>query len=419
MKYWRDILGYGKKIIYGIAAVVIILGIFAGYILLSVPATGSAAGTSQKTVGILYSKGVGPMPQLLATNQVGGYIAWQPYVQIAPQAGIGKIVSYSGALPPAGTWKNHPTNVFVSRDDFVAQNPDLVNALAALTIASDQYITDHPKESAAITADWLFAKGNLTFGNVSVSSVDTMNMAITAVTYTTNPSDDWIAGTKKFIATQIEFGYVTGKLKNSTADQQNSILFNFDPYNAAKKELDAKQIVTPPVVNSQIGFGYLNAADHAALFVAVKNWQYFSDTYGIALKPQDLTKAEPDLVDLIVNGKKVATLKLIPADARPQLMQLTATNSIQADYVGVPPAIATIDHGNPIHILSPIDTEGSGLVVATTSPASDWQSFVAWVGQRSSEGKPLKIAAPGKGSIQDVMLRVALDSSGFTIKEMS
>jgi ABC-type nitrate/sulfonate/bicarbonate transport system substrate-binding protein len=38
---------------------------------------------------------------------------------------------------------------------------------------------------------------------------------------------------------------------------------------------------------------------------------------------------------------------------------------------------------------------------------------------RSAEGKPLKIAAPGKGSIQDVMLQYALKDSNITYKETS
>ncbi|HXW98997.1 MAG TPA: ABC transporter substrate-binding protein, partial [Methanomicrobiales archaeon] len=148
-------------------------------------------------------------------------------------------------------------------------------------------------------------------------------------------------------------------------------------------------------------------------------WQYFNSTYGVALVPQDPSLAKPDLVDLLVNGKKIATLRLVPGDAGPQLMQLAATGTIQASYVGVPPAIAAIDKGTPLHILSPVDTEGSGLVVAASSPASDWQGFVAWATQRSNSGKPLTIAAPGKGSIQDVMLRSALESSGFTVREIS
>ncbi|MDD1646903.1 MAG: hypothetical protein LUQ03_03390, partial [Methanomicrobiales archaeon] len=57
---------------------------------------------STPEVGILYSKGTGPMPMLLATHQVDGYIAWQPFVEVAPLAGIGKVIAYSADLPPAG-----------------------------------------------------------------------------------------------------------------------------------------------------------------------------------------------------------------------------------------------------------------------------------------------------------------------------
>ncbi|HMA05252.1 MAG TPA: ABC transporter substrate-binding protein, partial [Methanomicrobiales archaeon] len=243
-----------KKFVIGAAVVLVAIGIAYA---LGAFSTSSGGITGKGTVGILYAKGVGPLPTLLATNQIDGYIAWQPFVEIAPLAGIGKVVSYSGALPPDDTWKNHPQNVFVARDDFVVANPDLVTALTALTVASDQYIADHPAEAAGTTADWLAGGGNFTYGNVSVSSVTTMNRAITTIIYTTDPSAEWIAGTKKFIGAQADLGYVTGILKNASPDQQDAILFNFGPYQNAKKELDTKQIVIPPVTATPIGFGYL------------------------------------------------------------------------------------------------------------------------------------------------------------------
>ncbi|HIH02667.1 MAG TPA: hypothetical protein HA263_02050 [Methanoregulaceae archaeon] len=54
-----------------------------------------------------------------------------------------------------------------------------------------------------------------------------------------------------------------------------------------------------------------------------------------------------------------------------------------------------------------------------SSPATDWNSFVAWAQDRSRTGQPLKIAAPGKGSIQDVLLRVALNESQVNVIEAS
>jgi sulfonate transport system substrate-binding protein len=65
-----------------------------------------------------------------------------------------------------------------------------------------------------------------------------------------------------------------------------------------------------------------------------------------------------------------------------------------------------------------LNNEGSGVVVVTDSPATDWDSFVQWAKERSAAGKPIKMAAPGKGSIQDVMLRYALEESGLSVKEV-
>jgi hypothetical protein len=178
-----------------------------------------------------------------------------------------------------------------------------------------------------------------------------------------------------------------------------------------------KKIVTPAKLNKQVGIGYLKGDMHgASLLIAVKEWKYFNDTYGIAIKPRDPTAAKPEICDLIVNGVTVAELKLVAADAGPQLMQMEATDLVGMGYAGVPPAIGSIDKGSPIKVLMPINTEGSGLVAIKGSPAHDWNSFISYAGQRSASGKPLKIAAPSKGSIQDVMLQYSLKSSGVTIK---
>ena len=111
------------------------------------------------------------------------------------------------------------------------------------------------------------------------------------------------------------------------------------------------------------------------------------------------------------------SVRLIAANAGPELMQLAATNSVQMTFAGVPPAIAAIDRGTPIKILHPLNNEGSGLVATAGSPATNWASFADWAEERSSAGRPLTIAAPQKGSIQDVMLRYALKDSGFAITE--
>ncbi len=382
----------------------------------SSPSASTTAPSANGTVGILETAGVGPMPSLLATGQVDGYISWQPVVEAGVESNIGQVAVYSKDLPPVGEWSNHPQNVFVVRKDFYAQNPDFVNDFSALNLAATQYINDHPQESAGIVADWLAGKQNFTYGNVSVSSVTAVNNALPTIEFTNDPSDSWKSSTSDFVQALIGIGTINGFVKNSS--DRNAVLYNFQPYQSAAAIIAAKNVTTPAPLQNTVNVGYLMAVDHSALFVAVKDWQYFNDTYGIALKPEDLTKAKPDVADFLVNGQKVATVNLVPANAGPNLMQLAATNSLQMSYVGVPPAISAIDMGTPITIAYPIDNLGSGLVVAKGAPAQDWQSFAAWAKERSDAGKPLVIAAPGKGSIQDVMLRYALQNSGIAITEV-
>jgi hypothetical protein len=254
---------------------------------------------------------------------------------------------------------------------------------------------------------------------VTVSSTQVLRDAIPTVNYSTDPNPQWVNQTKDFVSTQIDLGYVTGELKNTSASDMDSVLFDFGPYQKANQMIAENKIMTPPKMNTPLGVGYLKGDMHgAAIMIAVKEWKYFNDTYGIAIKPRDLNAARPDTADLIVNGVPVAEINLVAADAGPQLMQMEATDIIQIGYAGVPPAIASIDKGSPIKILMPINTEGSGLVAAINTPAKDWNSFATWAKDRSATGKPLKIAAPARGSIQDVMLKSALESSGFIVKEV-
>ena len=122
-----------------------------------------SSGTAGKTtVAVMYANGVGPMPMLLSTSQVDGYIAWQPFASIATEARIGNIIAESQDLPPDGKWKNHPCCVLTVRDDLLARNPDLVNAISAQTILADRWITENPDKAAEDLAEWLVGKGNFT-----------------------------------------------------------------------------------------------------------------------------------------------------------------------------------------------------------------------------------------------------------------
>jgi len=80
------------------------------------------------TVEIIYTN-TGQMPMLLATDQIDGYIVWQPFVAVATESGIGKVAAYSQDLPPDRIWEDHTCCALVTRDAMIEENPELVNVI--------------------------------------------------------------------------------------------------------------------------------------------------------------------------------------------------------------------------------------------------------------------------------------------------
>lgn len=365
-------------------------------------------------VGILYTSAPS-MPQLLSTNQVDGFLIWQPNVEIAQQAGIGKVIAYSNEMPPDNIWENHTCCALVAREDLIQENPDLVNAVAALTIVSVDYIDQNQDRAIELTAEWLFGDKDIQIGDVTLDPVEIERGSIPTFRFTAVPTQEWIDSNHRFVQTYIDLGLLKGQLKDASPEEIDEILFDFDPYYAAEAMLEKGEITTPAPYDGQLGIGYLPSDHDAPMFIAAKEWQYFNDQYGIALKPKDETKLKPDLFDLIVNGEVIANVMAVEGQGGAGLMTAMGQNAIQFAYAGTPPTIIAIDGGNEVKIINPIHTEGSGLIAAMDAPADDWPSFVQWAKDRSASGKPLIIATV-QGSIQDVILRYALQDAGLSVK---
>ena len=371
-------------------------------------------GGSGEKVEILYA-GVGNMPQLLESGAVDAAIAWQPFVAVMEEGQIGKVISYSEDLPPAGKWEGHTCCVF-GANSYALANPEIAADMTALMILGNEYITANPEKSAVLIADWLFANQDLTYGGVTVNSVDVMEASIPTIKFSGEVTDAWIESNEDFVQSQRDLGLVTGKLANTNSEETKGLLFDFGPYEAAQGIIDSGKFLEPSSSVKEISVGYL-ASDHdGPLFVLLKDWKFFKDNYNTYLKPVTEKVGKIDKAELYVNGKKVCDVKLIEGSAGPQLMTLLQQNQIQYAVAGTPPFVSAVDKSTSavdIKILSPIMMNGSGLVVSDEAPADDWNSFIAWVKERSAEGKPVVIADPQLGSIQDVQLKAALDSAGI------
>jgi ABC-type nitrate/sulfonate/bicarbonate transport system substrate-binding protein len=365
------------------------------------------------TVRILYS-GAGPMPQLLATNQIDGYLVWQPQVEYANSSGVGKILAYSQDLPPH-IWKDHTCCAFIAREDQIEKYPDFVNAMSALIIAGVNYTKENPERAATVTAEWISGGTPIVVGNVTLDPVEVERRAMPTFKFTTNVTDNWIQSNELFIQAYTDLGLITGQLKNASPQEQETLLFDFRPYENATTMLADGAIKTPPRMEKAVTLGYLPSDHDAPLFLLLRDWQYFQDTYGITLKPRDITAVRPEVADLIVNGETIATVNIVQGQGGAPVVTAMGQDAIQYAIIGTPPTIIAIDKGTPIKILNPVQTEGSALVIASGAPANDWPSFVNWAKQRSSEGTPLTIATV-QGSIQDVILRYALQDAKLKIE---
>ena len=371
-------------------------------------------GGSGEKVEILYA-GVGNMPQLLESGAVDAAIAWQPFVAVMEEGQIGKVISYSEDLPPAGKWEGHTCCVF-GANSYALANPEIAADMTALMILGNEYITANPDKSAVLIADWLFANQDLTYGGVTVNSVDVMEASIPTIKFSGEVTDAWIKSNEDFVQSQRDLALVNGKLANTNSEETRELLFDFGPYEAAQGIVESGKFLEPSSSVKEISVGYL-ASDHdGPLFILLKDWKFFKDNYNTYLKPVTEKVGKIDKAELYINGKKVCDVKLIEGSAGPQLMTLLQQNQIQYAVAGTPPFVSAVDKSTSavdIKILAPIMMNGSGLVVSDEAPADDWNSFIAWVKERSAEGKPVVIADPQLGSIQDVQLKAALDSAGI------
>ena len=365
------------------------------------------------TVEILYT-GAGTMPGFLATGQVDGYICWQPFVAVATEGGIGKVISYSQDLPPEGMWVNHTCCAF-GASSTALENKEVSASLTALMVLGNKYVNDYPVKAASQTADWLFSSQDMTYGNITVSSIDVMESSIPTIKFTSEVTDSWLDSNEGFIQSQRELGLLTAKLASTSKTESAALLYDFVPYDSALSQIETGVFITP-AATSTLSIGYLPSDHDAPLFVLLKDWEYFKDTYNTYLKPVTEKNGKLSDAELYVNGQKVANVKLVEGSGGPQLMTLLQQNAIQYAVAGTPPYISAIDKSTGdlgVKIISPVNLEGSGLVASLSSPANDWDSFVTWVTDRSAAGDNVVIGDPQLGSIQDVMLKAALSSSGI------
>jgi ABC-type nitrate/sulfonate/bicarbonate transport system substrate-binding protein len=390
-----------------------ILSLLALALALAATVLGEPAPTDQgqARIELVYCKGQSLLPMLLATNQIDGYVAWQPCLAIAEEGGIGKVVAYSQDFPPLGTWKNHPCCVLVASGDLLGEDPELVSCLAALIMISTNWVNDNPREAVQISREWLMGDRNYSLGSTSLPSQQVFLKSFSTFRFSSRPDQAWVRSCQALVSCMTDLLNTTEGLQ--TRHLNLSSFYDLQPYGRAEEAVNKTRRFILSPRERRIRVGYLMIDHQAPLFVAIRRWRQLQEGYGIALRSQNEEMKRPGLFDLLVEGEKVAEVELVATATGQTMMVLMEQDCLDMALVGITPALGAISLGCDAKIIMPMQNEGSGLVMAADSPARDWSGFVELAEARYRQGRPLKIADPDLGTIADVLFQSALRESGI------
>ncbi len=138
------------------------------------------------------------MQNALASGQVDGFVAWEPYVTQAKISGSGRVLENSDDI-----WPEIPTCVVISTGNFIKQHPDKLQKFLSVHIEATDYINTHENETAAIVAKKLGT-------NINVELEARNNIVFLAV-----PTTDFENNLMKLVEVQKQLGYVKSNDTNT------------------------------------------------------------------------------------------------------------------------------------------------------------------------------------------------------------
>lgn len=96
------------------------------------------------------------LPSALASGKVDAYIAYEPYVSIAPYRNIGNVLMYSEDIMP-----DHPCCVIVARQDYIDQHPQELQTFLNIHKNCTEYVNNNRNQTAEMVSDELTTNPNL------------------------------------------------------------------------------------------------------------------------------------------------------------------------------------------------------------------------------------------------------------------
>jgi NitT/TauT family transport system substrate-binding protein len=355
-----------KMLIIGAVAVAAIVIVAAVAMALSTPAKSNA----------IYYLTVAPVNQKsqIDANLIDGGVSWEPYVSDSLVSESAHVMAWSNDI-----WPNHPCCVLAVKTPFLQNNPDLVARLVRADMDASEWISNALENPGSANYTALLSMG-AAFSN-RTTTVVAAAVAHTGYSYEMTPQvvDYFKLFTSEFIN--------LGSLSNQTLnDRGYSNVSNFvnDFVNATVVE-KAMTVTPSPTILGTVRLGYLNGDLHQFARVVAMNTSLWGGVTAFEKYGVQVTSPAP-----YPNG--------------PGVMDGFATDTIDAGYLGAPPAILKrLNADTKITLVALANTEGSAIIAkAGINTAQDLAGKV--------------LGSPGPGTIQDLMLRVYAERNGLIVK---
>jgi NitT/TauT family transport system substrate-binding protein len=251
------------------------------------------------------------MIQTLESGGIDGFIAWEPYPARAVVEGGHKLLVTSHDI-----WPHHPCCVVAVREEYLAENKDVILAVLACHMKATTFILENPQEAVRIGADF------------TGMSEEVISQAMQTIEYVYEPN---YAGIKEYLEQLLEMEYVS----SDDVGDVDTFLGGF----VNSQLIEEAATYSCSNLDKTVRIGYLRADLHQlALFVALDQG-YFKE-FGLT-------------VDLYVFS------------AGPEEMDAFGSQDIDMGYLGIAPATTKrLNLGIPIVVLAGVNNEGSALVVS-------------------------------------------------------
>lgn len=118
--------------------------------------------------------------------------------------------------------------------------------------------------------------------------------------------------------------------------------------------------------------------------------------------------------ELISDGKKIANIEVIVTKSGSETATLFAMKRIDLALASITAMTSSIDAGTPVKVLSPLHTDGMGLVFPKESPVKDWKTFLAFV---KASQRPITIGYHSPTSAPKIVLEGALVKAGLRVTQ--